>query len=482
MKGISKYKELPVQVKASFWFLMTSFLQKGISTITTPIFTRVMTTADYGSYNVFNSWMSIITILVTMNMFAGMFASGLVKFSDDRKQFISSLQGLVLVMTIISTGIYMVLYDFWNKLLGLNTIQMLAMFVMIWTSSVFSFWAMEQKIDFKYKTLVIITVITSIAKPVLGVLAVFCAEDKVTARILSMMFVNIIGFSFLFFVHMKRGKVFYSKKYWKHAVVFCIPLIPHYLSSTILNSMDRIMIEKMVGASEAGIYSLAYSISLIMVMFNSSLLSTVEPWLYQKINNNKIADIGKVGYPVFVIVAIVNLGLIAFAPEVISIFAPPEYYEAIWIIPPVAMSVFFMFSYTMFAVFQFHFQKTKLIAMATMVGAIVNVVSNFFLIDIFGYIAAGYTTLLCYMLYSFAHYILMRKMCRDYLDAQYPYQTRVLLSIMGGFMSIGFLYLFTYQNIVYRYILTTLLFIVVLWKYKLIKANIVNILQMKREK
>ena len=55
---------MPQPVKASIWFLICSFFQKGISTITTPIFTRIMTTAEYGHYNVFMSWMNIITPIV----------------------------------------------------------------------------------------------------------------------------------------------------------------------------------------------------------------------------------------------------------------------------------------------------------------------------------------------------------------------------------------------------------------------------------
>ena len=43
---INKYKMLPIQVRASFWFLICAFLQKGISMISTPIFTRLLTTQN----------------------------------------------------------------------------------------------------------------------------------------------------------------------------------------------------------------------------------------------------------------------------------------------------------------------------------------------------------------------------------------------------------------------------------------------------
>ena len=96
-KLLSKYKSLPVQVRASPWFFVCSFLQKGISVITTPIFTRLLSTAEYGQYNVFNSWYGIISIFVALRLSMGVYAQGLVKFEEERNRFSSSLQGLTLV-------------------------------------------------------------------------------------------------------------------------------------------------------------------------------------------------------------------------------------------------------------------------------------------------------------------------------------------------------------------------------------------------
>lgn len=99
-----------------------------------------------------------------------------------------------------------------------------------------------------------------------------------------------------------------------------------------------------------------------------------------------------------IIIALANVILIAFAPEVIAVFAPLEYHDAIWVIPPVAMSVYFMFAYGFFACFEFYYEKTTYISIATSVGAVVNVVLNYIFINIFGYYAARYTILLCYIL------------------------------------------------------------------------------------
>lgn len=446
-----RYKTLPVQVKASFWFLICSFLQKGISVITTPIFTRLLTTGEYGEVNVFNSWLSIVTIFVSLNLYAGVYTQGLVKYADDRKAYSSSLQGLTLVLVLAWSIVYFIFREFWNNLFSLTTMQMLAMLLMIWTSAVFNFWASEQRVQFKYKALIAITLGVSLAKPLLSIFLITYSKDKVTARILGLAIVELFGYTWLFFLQMACGKKFYSSKYWKQALSFNIPLIPHYLSQTVLNNSDRIMIQNMVGSSEAGIYSLAYSISQIMTLFNTALLQTVNPWIYQKIKEKRVEDISKVAYSSLLVIAFVNIVLIAVAPEIVSIFAPNSYYEAIWVIPPVAMSTYFLFAYSLFADFSFYYEKTKMIACTTTVGAVLNILLNYIFIQIFGYYAAGYTTLVCYILYAVFHYMNMRKICRDYMKGVKVYNLKTLFFITVVFLTIGFIFLVIYPYQFVRY-------------------------------
>lgn len=448
---IQEYRVLPKQVKASLWFLICSFMQKGISALTTPIFTRLLSTTEYGQYGVFNSWSGIIGVFVTLQLTAGVYAQGLIKFSDEREVFSSSLQGLTTTLTFAWTIVYLLFRDFWNSCFSLTTVQMLAMLVMMWASAAFGFWASEQRVKLNYKTLVAVTLCVSVLKPLVGIVLVTHLEDKVTARILGLALVELVCYSGFFVIQMRRGKRFFSKRFWKYALAFNIPLVPHYLSQTVLGSADRIMIEKMVGDSEAGIYTLAYSVSLVMTLFNSALMQTISPWVYQKIKDRKENEIARVAYIGLAIIALVNLALIALAPEIVRFFAPASYYDAIWVIPPVAMSAYFMFAYDLFAKFEFYFEKTKWIAAATMGSALMNVILNYIFIKQYGYKAAGYTTLICYILYALFHYFCMQKVCKQYLDGSRVYDVRILIGMTVVFLILGFAGLALYNYLLLRY-------------------------------
>ena len=76
MKGIIiNYKKLPIPVRAVLWLTVCTFLQKGISVITIPIFTRVLTTEEYGQFSVFISWENICQLFTSLSLHTGVFNS-----------------------------------------------------------------------------------------------------------------------------------------------------------------------------------------------------------------------------------------------------------------------------------------------------------------------------------------------------------------------------------------------------------------------
>ena len=482
----TKYTSLPVQVRASLWFLVCTFMQKAISVISTPIFTRLLTTEQYGEYNVYQSWLGIITVIVTLNISAGFFLQGMVKYEKDADVYASTMQGLTLALCTAWTVIYFIFRGFFNPLLNLNTPQMLYMLIIIWTTAAFYFWSTEQRVKYQYRLMVGIIAIVAFAQPALGVVLVIFsdADYKATARILGIVIANLAAYSWCFFIQMKRGKKFFSKKYWIYALKFNLPLVPHYLSQTVLYNADRIMISRYISESKAGIYSLAYSVAVLMTMVNASLNQTLGPWVYRKIKERKVKEIAGVEYSAMLIIAAANILLIMLAPEAIAIFAPPEYSEAIWVVPPVAMGMFFMFMYDMFAAFQFYFEKSWFIMLASVIGAALNIVLNYFFISPqwlnLGYMAAGYTTLICYMLYAFGHYVCMRWVCRKHLDGARAYDPKVLLGVSICFVTAGMLLMTTYNAPILRYSLVGVLLVLMIIFRKTIIAYVKKLLSLRK--
>lgn len=450
IKILNKYKEMNVVLKAGFWFTVCSFLQKGVSLITVPIFTRIMSLDQYGTYSLYLSWLNIITVVTTLNLSYGVFNKAMISFENDRDRYISSMQGLTITLTGICFAIYCISTQQINKLFGLSTIMIVMMFAELFVTPSLSFWLGKKRFEYRYKKIVVISLIKAILNPFLGVILVLITPYKAEARVFATVVVEVIICGLITGLQFYKGKKFFVKDYWKYALSFNLPLIPHYLSGSILNQGDRIVIEKMVSSLAVAKYSVAYNVGMLAQLITLSLGQAFTPWLYKSFKEEKYEGINERINLLLVFVAGIVCVLMLFAPEVVLVFASKEYADSVSLIPPIAASVFFIFAYSIYSNIQFYFGKRLLIAIASFVAAALNILLNILLIPFFGYVAAAYTTLICYIAYTVIHFGF----------TQYILKINIKSSVikMKGFAYVSLIVLintliinFVYQNAIIRY-------------------------------
>ena len=409
---IKRYRNLSLQAKAAIWYTICNLLQKGILLIAVPIYTRILSPEQYGAYTVFLSWLEIFEILATFRLSWDGYTVGLTKYSNDRDRYTASVQGLGFTITSIALIVYLAVPSLINRITGMTSELTLMIFALLYTMPSITFWTARQRVEYRYQAAVMITMTSSILIPILGVATALKIDHKENAIIGARVVVQgVIGLC-LMYVNCHKKFCFFNKEYWKRSWKFNAPLVPYYLSTTVLSTSDRIIIQNLVGKAQAGIYSVAYSASMVMTLLNYSLNAAIQPWLFAKMKEKKYKEIPGVISSLLIVVAGLNLLLTAFAPEAIAILAPPEYSEAIWVVPPLAASVFVMFFYQHFVNVEFYFEDSKIIAIASIGSAVLNVALNFLLIPVAGYLVAGYTTLASYLIFGFAHYMFMRRICK----------------------------------------------------------------------
>lgn len=445
-----KYKDLSAPVKSGFWFTVSNVLTKAIALLATPILTRIMTQEQYGAYSVYHSWVSILTILFTLNLFLSAYIKGLVQFSDEQDKLTSSLFSLSTIITLVFFIVYICFSGFWSNLLNLSPLMIDMMFVEISVLTGFEFWAANQRFKFKYIALVILSILMSFLSLGLSVIGILLTEYKVEARVIIDVAVK-AGIALpLIVVILLKGKCIFNKCFWRYALLYNLPLLPHFLSHFILNQSDRIMIGSLCGKSEAAIYSVAYSIAMMMTLVTSAINNAFTPFSYQELKENRILKIKKSSSQLLVLIALLCFFAMAFSPEIIWLFADKSYQSAIWVVPPIAASVFFIFTYSMFANVEYYYKKTVLISIASIVSAGLNIGLNFLLVPKFGYIAAGYTTLFSYIVLAVMHYIfylrIYKKEKTNYESPSGIFDVKIIL-----FLSITVLLIMGLMLILYRY-------------------------------
>ena len=452
-KIIDRYNSMSVVVKASLWATICGFLQKGISLLTTPIFTRIMTTEQYGEVTLYLSWISTIRVFTTLNVTYGGFHNGMVKYPDRREEYTSSVLFLTTVMNVVWCIVYWFARDMVNGFTGLSTLLTFLLFFEIASKAALDIWITRQRYDYKYKSISIVTIITSILVPVLGVVLVLCTDEKynVIARI-SGFLIGYGGVGLVLYVYILiKGRKLIDLDFWKFTLKFNIPLIPHYLSQSVLNQFDRIMIGTMCGKAQAGIYGLAHNVGMLLNILTSAINSAFIPWVYRSMKAKEYKKIGKIANTILLLLFVLITCLMLFAPEIVLVLGSRKYYEAIYVVPPLAASVFFVFLFSLFVNIELYFEKNIFVMIGSVIVATINLVLNYFGIGMFGYLAAGYTTMISYALICIVHYYFMRRICRQKAVKQDIYNVRWILVMSVGIVCVSVFVTLTYHSIIIRY-------------------------------
>ena len=240
------------------------------------------------------------------------------------------------------------------------------------------------------------------------------------------------------------------------------------------------MINNMVGMGEAAIYSVAYTLSTLMIIVTNAINNAFVPYSYQCLKKEKHDDLKRNAGLLLGLVAVCCFITVFIGPELIALLADEEYRDAIWIIPPVSASVYFMFLYNIFGNVEFYYEKTKFTMMASCVAAVLNVILNYIFINRYGYIAAGYTTMACYIIYALAHGILCRKISKEKTKNGQIYDMKQIF-ILSTVFSAGMLLCnaFYVYNIVRYIIIIAGIICCIVFRTK-IKNMISQILNMKK--
>lgn len=467
-----KYLNLSLATKATIWAFVASMIQKGISVISTPIFTRILSTEQYAQYTIYQSWHEIFIIFISLNVFNYATYTGLTKYSDDRENFISSAQSVISILSILIFIIYSIIHLFFVKIVDFSFPVIVVMFLDMLFFSSFSLWAAKERMDFKYKMVTIYSIIIGVVGPIISIILIFTMpNNNGLGRIFGTAFINIAIGLICYFLNFKKSNKLLKPEYAKFIFLYCIPLIPHFLSTQILTRFDRIMINDICGPSKAGIYSLAYSLSSLLLIVNDAIFKSLTPLTYkvikEEIGINKLKE-SVTGLTL--LVAILNFILILLAPEAVKIFAPIEYYEAIYIIPSVSASVYLTYLFNLFANIEYYYSETKFVTFASIISAIANILLNFIFIKRYGYIAAGYTTLVSYVLYALGHYIFMNKVLKKHKIKEKYYNDKAIIGISILFIIATIIIIPLYNYLVLRYLLIIILFISILFnREKIVK-------------
>lgn len=471
---LDQYHKWPLPLKASIWFTISLFLQKGISLLTSPIVARILSTEEYGRINLFISWESVFMNFVTLSSDHAILKL-CVKY-EDKDKILSSIIGYNLFIAAIWGIILFFATPLVLKVTGLSYILVICLFFhCLFTIQIFC-WSYIRQYEYVYKIVVFETLLCTFCASFGSLLAlIFLGKTAETKIIFQILPLAIIGF-IITLKALGTGKAFYDANVWKFTLFFCVPLIPHFFSEKILMNSDRIMIDKMCGTSNVAVYSVAYSVGTLITLLTSAINSAFAPYQFQKIKTGEYKKLAKNANYVIGFVALCLCGIMLFSQEIIWFFGGEKYLESVSIVIPISLGLFFNYMFQLFGRVQEYFEQRYTIVIASICCAMLNIVLNSIFIRQYGYQAAAYTTLFCYFVFCFLHYIFYKIACKKYVGCEiYDIKGLIIISVVLIVVSIGIYFI---NRILYlKYVLFITMLILMIIKRNMIISIVKMIIE-----
>lgn len=390
--------------KAGIGYTIGNYLIRGLGFLTLPIFARLLSAADYGAYNTYVAYESILFIFVGMALHTS-FKNARLKFSNEFNEYISSC----ILLLFLNTACFLFLGNTIIGCLGFSNHTYVTILILhSFSTAIIGYYNSYLSIYYRSQSYVKISLFNAVANIMLSVILIVTVfkENRSDGRIIGIFlpsFFIAVGIVHYFW---KQSKPKISGKYWEYALKYSLPLIPHGISQVLLSSFDRVMIQNMIGKSEAGIYSFSYNIYAIIFVTYSSLDQVWSQWFYEKMNERQTKEIRECANKYLFGMSLFTMGVMLISPEIVFFMGTKEYYDSVNLLVPVILGGFFSYMYGFPAIVEYYYEKTKYIAIGTMGAAAINIILNYVCIREYGYVAAAYTTLATYLLYFIFHYIL----------------------------------------------------------------------------
>lgn len=464
-----KKHKLNKYFKATGMYTVGSVFNKAISLLLLPIFTRLLSTSSYGIVSTYTSWVNVVTIIVGAQLNLTI-RPAMTDYKKDINKYIFSINLLSFFIFIF----LLIVLSIITKIFFSDIILILTIFGLIQSffTSIINVELQKQMMQLEYMKRTLLLALPNLIAALLGIIyIVLIPSIDYMGRIITMVAVYIIIGGYYFVKYFKIGKIKKISSYWKYAIAFSGPLIFHGIASVLLNNIDRTMITMFNNTSETGLYSVAYTMGMALIAVTSAMESVWIPWFTKKIESNQIKKINDVGKIYVIIGSLVCIILMLLMPEVLKIFADKEYWDAIYILPPIMLSSYMVFLFTISANIEYYYKSTKFVALNTIIATIINIILNVFFIPKFGALAAAYTTLISYLISFVLHF----KYANNLNKSMLPFKTYIK-PITAVSISTIFTYLFI-NNIILRWGISIVIIIILLVVLKMRKDFFVNILK-----
>ena len=357
-----------------------------------PLYTSILTTSEYGIYDLLVTVCIFVIPLITIMMEESMFRFLIDEETiDGKKKVISTAMIYALMSTILWCGLAFCVLKLLNyEYTTVFILYMISSILMKLTNGVSRGMS-------RIKLYSLSNVILSILTIGLNILFIAVFKWGVYGLLYSTVIANVITCIFVLLrlkVYSLVKTKYFDKKKLRVMLKHSFPLVPNNISWYIINISDRIIVTSILGSSINGIYAMANKFPNIMNNFSSFFFTAFKENVAIAIKKDNYENYyNEIYVTIHNAFIAISLLIISVLPFIFKIFIKNDYVAAYEYIPLLVIALYYGNMAGFYGTIFTAFKESKIIGKSTICGAIINLVVHLALIYFIGIYAAIISTL-----------------------------------------------------------------------------------------
>ncbi len=421
-------------IRGSGIYAFGKILPKAIRFLLIPLYTRFLTTSDYGIVAVVSIITNMMIIILPMGLPAAV-TRHYFDYTKDSKEFRDYLGSVLIFFLLVGFSVVLGL-TFFGKPIFENLFSKVpfspyiklalwtSLFISIGTIPLNLYWVKEQAVKYISFRLVSFLLTTGLI-----IYFVVVLREGALGKIKGAFYASLIFSVIYLILTIRKSNITISKAKLLSALTFGLPLVPNALSTLILSSADRILLERISTLSEVGLYNIGYQIGGVFNLIMISIIYAWEPIYYTIAKNEAVHEAKRIFSRIATLYiafgSILAAGVILFSREIVCLITTEPFYASYRVVPVIAAGYLIHVIYFMSIRALYLKKKTYIIAPLTGLAAIINIGLNILWIPEYGMMGAAYATLISFLVQTIITHISAQRIYRI------PYDHRNLLRIIA---------------------------------------------------
>lgn len=361
-----------------------SFINNGISFVLLLILARYLTPGEYGSVNLFTTFVTLVSIIISLCTTSFVTVSFFQKSKETLRQIILIALFTSTIMLILLSLILVLFPSLSERAVGVSMKYLwqgvLICYFQVFNSLNLDIWRLEEK-PVSYG---LYGVSFAISNFILTIWFIVSLHQGWQGRVNAWMILALIYFAVSLIFLIKRKYLVFSLpdlSLFKETYIYALPLIPHTASFWMKQGLDRIIINYFHGQTVVGYFSFAMNLAAIINIVGTAFNATNSVYIFKKLADgyekvrNVLSKQAKVMVAIFLAV---SLGVCIMAYTLIHFFLP-KYTNSVIYLFPLCLGGFFQCVYLLWVNYLFFYKKTRKLMLITITTAMVQFVLSLWL-------------------------------------------------------------------------------------------------------